>query len=147
MIEIYETEPWFNSDWITGPAWMYPTVMKKDGREFFMFNRRDPDETYRLNEQEAFKKMLIANDGKYFKFNGFYDDPFEMLREVAERKHTFTEKIEKVLDYSGNTLNFHGNRREVSAAFFYRIYDGEMQAKIEEAVKHIFAKEYGEVLT
>ena len=124
---------------------MYPTYMIKDGKELFMFNRREPDSSWKLQENEERKAFLIANDGKFFKFHGFYDDPFEMLKKIAERKHTFTEPEEKnyLCDFDRcGFIDFHGNLREVSAAFHYRIYDYEMAQRIKEAVHHIHRKEW-----
>lgn len=148
MIEIIEKEPYFDDSPFTGQCYMHPTYMVKDGKEYFMFNRREPDDSWKLRDNEERKAFLIANDGKYFVFHGFYNDPFEMLKEIAKRKHTFTESEEN--NYYGSIeksgyLDFHGNRREVSAAFHYRIYDPEMAEKIKEAVHHIHRKEWDKV--
>lgn len=148
MIEIFEKERYYDDSPFTGQCYMYPTFMRKDGKEVFMFNRREPDDSWKLRENEERKAFLIAHDGKYFKFNGFYDDPFEMLKEMAERRHTFTESEEKNYWCSfeeNGFIDFHGNRREVSAAFHYRIYDPEMAQKIKEAVHHIHRKEWDAV--
>ena len=71
-----------------------------------------------------------------------------MLKEIAERQHHFTEPdnmyystIEK-----NAYLDFHGNRREVSAAFFYRIYDVEMAVKIKKAVELINREEWDKAI-
>lgn len=148
MIEIIEKEPYFNNSPFTGDCYMYPTYMVKDGKEYFMFNRRKPDDPWKLQANEDRKAFLIANDGKYFVFHGFYSDPFEMLKMIASRKLTFTESEEK--NYYGSFekdgyMSFHGNLREVSAAFHYRIYDREMAEKIKEAVHHIHKKEFDKV--
>ena len=148
MIEIFEKERYCDDSPFTGQCYMYPTFMRKDGKEVFMFNRREPDDSWKLRENEERKAFLIAHDVKYFKFNGFYDDPFEMLKEMAERRHTFTEPEEKNYWCSfeeNGFIDFHGNRREVSAAFHYRIYDPEMAQKIKEAVHHIHRKEWDAV--
>lgn len=132
MIEFIEKEPQRDDSPFTGGCDMYPTYMVKDGKEYFMFNRRDPDDKWRLEQNEVRKKQLLENGGKFFRFHGFYDDPFTMLAEVIERQHHFTEPSEMYyasLEESG-FVDFHGNRKEVSAAFFYRIYDPEMAAKI-----------------
>lgn len=113
-----------------------------------MFNRREPDSSWYLQANEDRKAFLVANDGKYFVFCGIYDDPFEMLKTIARRKLTFTESEEN--NYYGSIeksgyLDFHGNLREVSAAFHYRIYCPEMAEKIKEAVRHIHRKEWDKV--
>lgn len=144
-IEIFEKERHYDDSLYTGGCYMYPTYMRKDGKEYFMFNRREPDDSWELQANEERKAFLVANGGKYFKFNGFYDDPFEMLKNMAERKHTFTEPEEQNYRCSfekNGFIDFHGNRREVSAVFFYRIYDREMAKKIKEIVHHIHQEEW-----
>ena len=146
MIEIIEKESYFDDSPFTGQFFMYPTYMVKDGKEYFMFNRREPDDPWKLRENEERKAFLISNGGRYFKFHGFYDDPIEMLKEICERRHTFTEPEEE--NYIGSLeehgfIDFHGNRREVSAAFHYRIYDTEMAKEIKEIVHLIHGKEWG----
>lgn len=144
MIEFIEKEGWFDDSPFTGGCMMYPTFMLKDGKEYFMWNRRDPDDSWKLKEREAQKAELLANGGRYFHFNGFYADPFEMLSEMESRGHTFTEPDKLLVTCTGGTderiagfVDFHGNRNEVSAAFFYRIYDESMAEKIREAIAPI----------
>lgn len=149
MIEIFEKEPYRDESPYTGGCLMYPTYMRKDGKEFFMFNRRDPDDSWELRADEARKAFLTANNGTYFKFHGSYDNPFEMLKQITERHLTFTEPEEKnfwcSVDEPG-FIDFHGNCREVSAAFHYRIYDKEMAEKIKVTVHHIHRKEWDETI-
>lgn len=138
-IQIIEKKPWFDQSPFTGSCWMYPTYMVKDGKEYFMFNRREPDDSWKLEADERRKQQLIASGGAYMTFNSFYPHPLEMLAEVAERKHHFTEpdKMYWSSIEAQGFVDFHGNRREVSAAFQYRIYDPELAAKIEAVVEHI----------
>ena len=139
MIEFIEKEPKYDDTPFYGNCWLYPTYMVKDGKEYFMFNRREPDDKWRIEANEARKKQLIFNNGIYFKFNGFYDDPFEMLKKTAERRHHFTDPDSMYygdLERTGYR-DFHGNRKEVSAAFFYRIYDKEMIERIYKIVDFI----------
>ena len=42
MIEIFEKERYYDDSPFTGQCYMYPTFMRKDGKEVFMFNRREP---------------------------------------------------------------------------------------------------------
>ena len=149
MIEIFEKDRYRDDSPFTGGCYMYPTYMRKDGKEYFMFNRREPDSSWRLAENEARKAFLVSNGGKYFKFNGFYDDPYEMLKEMAEREHTFTEREDNnywcSIEKHG-FIDFHGNRCEVSAAFHYRIYDPEMAQRIQKIAHHIHEKEWDAAL-
>lgn len=129
MIEFIEKARYYDDSTFTGQCWMYPTFMVKDGIEYFMWNRREPDDGWKLKERERQKAELFANDGSYFHFYGVYEDPFEMLAEMERRGHTFTEPDNLFVDcrenskYGSGFVDFHGNRNEVSAAFHYRIYD------------------------
>lgn len=142
MIEIIEKEGYYDDSPFTGQRYMHPVYMVKNGKEFFMFNRPEPEEKYSEVERIFRTKQLTDNDGAYMRFNGYYADPEEMLREIKERRHTFTEdKLEAIIvRCTGRTepfWDFHGNRREVSAAFFYRIYDETLKDRITEKVKEI----------
>ena len=143
-IQIIEKEPYFYQSPYSGNCYMYPTYMVKDGKEFFMFNRREPDDSWELRKNDERKNHLLSTGGAYFKFNGFYDDPIEMLAKIVERKHHFTDpKSVWWSDFERNGfVDFHGNRCEVSAAFHYRIYDRGLAAKIEKAVGHINREEW-----
>ena len=137
-IQIIEKEPYFHNSPFTGGCWMYPTYMVKEGKEFFMFNRRVPDDSWKLKEDERRKEQLISTGGAYMTFNGFYPNPMDMLAEVAERKHHFTtpDSMYWASIEERGFLDFHGNRCEVSAAFHYRIYDVELAEKVKKAVAH-----------
>lgn len=67
-----------------------------------------------------------------------------MLKEIVERKHHFTTPNK--MYYGGieenGYLDFHGNRKEVSAAFKYRIYDEKLAILIQEVVKCINDKKW-----
>lgn len=144
MIEFIEKKGWFDGSPFTGGCMMYPMFMVKDGKEYFMWNRREPDDSWKLKERERQKEELLANSGRYFHFHGLYADPFKMLEEMENRGHTFTEPDSLFVDctgkpdgYGAGFVDFHGNRNEVSAAFHYRIYDESMVEKIREAIAPI----------
>ena len=63
MIEFIEKEPYYDYSTFTGQCYMYPTFMVKDGKEYFMFNRLDPDDGWKLRENEDRKKFLASKDG------------------------------------------------------------------------------------
>lgn len=139
MIKFIEKERYYNDSPFTGHCYYYPTYMIKDGKEYFVFNRREPDDKWNLEKNEVYKNQLIKTDGKYFKFNGFYENPIKMLKEIVKRKHHFTTPNK--MYYGGieenDSLDFHGNREEVSAAFHYRIYDEKLAMQIQKIVKCI----------
>lgn len=136
-IRFIEKEPWHDDSPFTGGCDMFPVYMVKGGKEFFVINRRVPDASWKADELEEIKKLLIDTDGAYTKFNGMYRNPLDMLKEIAERKHTFTEpdKLFVIPENKGFT-DFHGNRKEVSAAFHYRLYG----AGIIKAIQRISTK-------
>ena len=146
MIEIIEKNGWFDDSLFTGDCMMYPVFFLKDGKEYFMFNRREPDDSWKKKERESQIAELIANDGTYFRFHGLYADPFDMLKEMTERGHTFCDPESLFVDcrnnpgYGSGFVDFHGNRNEVSAAFHYRIYGMDLLDKIKEAAAPIIKK-------
>ena len=142
MIEFIEKERYYNDSAFTGQCWMYPTFMVKDGIEYFMWNRREPDDSWKIKEREGQKAELLANKGSHFHFHGIYADPFEMLAEIERRGHTFTEPDNLFVDCreTGGFVDFHGNRNEVSAAFHYRIYDKALIERIRTAVALIIER-------
>lgn len=148
MIEIIEKERYYDDSLFTGQCYMYPTYMVKGGKEYFMFNRREPDDSWNIKKNEMRKKQLIETEGAYFKFNGLYSDPLEMIEEIAERKHHFTDPDS--MYYCGieecGFLDFHGNRNEVSAAFHYRIYDKGLAEQIQKAVEMLNAENWPGVI-
>ena len=129
----------------TGGCYFYPTYMVKDGKEYFVFNRREPDDSWKIKENEIWKNQLVSTDGKYFAFHGFYDNPLDMLKEIIKRKHHFCRPdnvYENLEEYSCS--DFHGNRNEVSAAFHYRIYDKELSHIIKQIVECINKEKWTE---
>ena len=147
MIEIIDKEPYYDDSPFTGGHYMYPTYMVKGGKEYFMFNRREPQPSYKDEEDEAFKNFLISTDGRYFKFNGYQDDPLEMLKIAAKRKHHFTDPENLWFCDFGKSgySDFHGNFKEVSAAYHYRIYDAELIKKIKTATISLIQERWDEV--
>lgn len=70
-----------------------------------------------------------------------------MLKEIIERRHHFTtpDKMYCGCIEENGYLDFQGNRKEVSVAFHYRIYDEKLAMKIQEIVKCINSKKWNEV--
>lgn len=145
MIRIVEKEPYkhFNS-WNNRECLMYPTIMIKNGKEYFVFNRREPNGEYEEKENKKSMELLKRTDGKYTKFYGEYDNPFEMLKEIIKEKdmiisnsQNFDNKTEK--EY---ITDFHGNRENYASAFMYRIYDRKLENILKKIVDYINNKEW-----
>ena len=59
MIEFIEKEPYYDYSTFTGQCYMYPTFMVKDGKEYFMFNRLDPDDGWKLRKTRIGRSSCI----------------------------------------------------------------------------------------
>lgn len=137
-ISFIEKDPYYDNSLFTGDCYMYPTYMVKDGKEYFIFNRREPQAPYENKQDEENKRFLISTDGRYLKFHGYESDPLKMLKIATERGHHFVLGNLWSGDFGKEGyMDFHGNFQEVSAAFHYRIYDAELIKKIKEATSSI----------
>lgn len=67
-----------------------PVFMVKNSIEYFIMNRAVDGFPLENEHLERIKSMLLKTEGRYFKFYGAYDDPFEMLANIKERGHTLT---------------------------------------------------------
>lgn len=145
-ISFIEKEPWFDPSPFTGDCRMYPTYMMKDGVEYFLFNRREPEaEAWHVREREERKAQLLSNGGAFFCFHGYKRDPLSYLWNVVERKHTFMpcSYHEPVRNEEGEHITeFSCDLREVSAACHYRIYDEELAELVRAIVALIQKKDY-----
>jgi len=140
MIEFIQKEP-FESRTAFSVRELIPVFMVKDGAEYFIINRVVKGSGYSAAYESisisALKEFLIKTDGAYVKFNGFYDDPKEMLAEMQERGHSFVEPDNLFVrcdgkSYGSGFTDFSGNRNEVSAAFYYRIYDEKLVDELKK---------------
>lgn len=146
MIKIIEKEPYKNFDnWNNRECLMYPTMMIKDGKEHFIFNRREPDAEYQEKENQKRIEILKRTDGKYTMFYGKYENPFEMLREIIKEKDLIITNSQDIFDRrmtNEESIDFHGNRENYSSAFMYRIYDKKLENALKEIVEYINKKEW-----
>ena len=148
MIKFIEKEKQYCDRPFIGGCYYYPTYMIKDGKEYFVFNRREPDDKWILEENEERKNQLIQTDGKYFRFYSLYKNPIEMLKNIVEKKHHFT-KQRKVFYESieeRGYIDFEGNLEEVSAAFKYRIYDEKFATQIQNVVECVNGQKWEEAM-
>lgn len=149
MIKFIEKERWMDNDPHIGRTYA-PIYMVKDGKEYFVINRvvlPNEPELDEVNDKilngdvREYEAFLTLSEGRYFKLYGFYDNPMEMITEMKERHHTFTDPNCVTKKYNDNRLNgfidFKGNRNEVSAAFHYRIYDMILAEEIRKAITSI----------
>lgn len=142
-INFIEKKPWHDDRPFTGGCDMFPVYMVKGGKEFFVINRRVPDDSWKTAELEEIKKLLIDTGGIYTKFHGMYKNPLDMLNEIVERKHTFREPDKLfIIPKNGRFTDFHGNRNEVSAAFHYRLYETDFIRTVQKISGYINSGEW-----
>lgn len=145
MIKIIEKEPYKSFDkWNNQECLMYPTIMIKDGKERFIFNRREPDTEYSEKEKKKILEILLKTNGKYTMFYGEFENPFEMLRKIIKEKDliiTNSQVFDRRIT-NEEAVDFHGNRENYASAFMYRIYDNDLENILREIVEHINKKEW-----
>lgn len=145
MIELIDRPEQAQEYWI-GPrkCRQHPVYMVKDGEEYFIANRDEPETPGGLYFA-GIRKFLSENGGAYFYFYGHWPHPLEMLQAMRGRytfdsaKGLFVDSRERGV-VGGHFLDFGGNFREVSTAFFYRIYDEELMSRVKAAAAPIIAK-------
>ena len=147
MITFTEGEPFVSSgSFAPTRQTLVPVHMVKDGAEYFVANISvtggNYTEDYNRRQMEGYKTQLLQTGGRYFKFNGQYDNPEDMIAEMLERGHTFVQSDDLFLapppgSYGAGFTDFHGNRNEVSAAFHYRVFDRAYADRLRAAVKPI----------
>lgn len=145
MIEIIEKEPY--RDKKTGDC-VFPTYMRKDNEDFFMFNRSSSEFDPSLDEA---KMQLINSGGKCFRFFANYEDPMGMLEAVV-KEHRHFSKTSRITSRdakeSNRFWNFAGKVEGVFGSnFLYSIYDLELIVKIKTVQEHIDREEWHKALT
>lgn len=144
MIDFIEKEPFKHYDqWNMNDCLMYPNFMIKDGKEFFIINRREPQPKYKDDEVKKLIEQLKENNGEYTMFYGVNKNPIDMLKDIVVRQFSFVEPTELFRKSESNDfVDFHGNFNEIAAAFMYRIYDTEILEEIKTIVSFINNKEW-----
>lgn len=146
MIKFIEKEPYKNYDnWNERECLMYPNVMIKEGKEYFVFNRREPDQEYKKMKNQKILNKLKETDGKYTIFYGDFENPFEMLKDIIVNKHLIISNKDIIFDKTmtdEESIDFHGNRDVYASAFMYRIFDKDLEKDLREIVTLINNKEW-----
>ncbi|WP_304683086.1 hypothetical protein [uncultured Clostridium sp.] len=144
MIDFIEKEPFETYDsWNDCKSLLYPNVMVKDGKEYFIKNRRETD--YDFDVIRGVSKLidqLKENNGIYATFYGCNIQITDFLNLIIEHHYSFCK--DKVFDENreGNFIDFHGNLNEISSVFMYRMYDSQLIEEIKEIVELINNKEW-----
>ena len=133
-----------------GERYYVPVYMVKDGQELFVRNRvvasrglfAQCDISESQRKIDLIKKQLLENCGKFFKNNGEFDNPLDMLDKIAEKGWNFCKADDLYRDMrkENGCVDFHGNVKEYSYAFSYRIYDKDTMLAIMEKVAKIIER-------
>ena len=118
-----------------------PVYFELNGKTCFVVNKRiSPENEARQSaeEIESYRRQLEANDGRYFCFYG-NPDVLGFLERVKAKGYTFERFTGfRICDGQyGTFYEFHGNLRESSYAFLYRIYDRQLFDQLREQLPKI----------
>lgn len=144
MIEFIEKEPFESYDnWNDCESLLYPNVMIKDGKEYFVKNRREPHETRYHTDIPELMEQLKENNGIYATFYSNNKEIWDFLDYIIEHHYSFDKIFEEFAEHKeGNFTDFHGNLTEISSAFMYRLYDINLINEIKKIVELIKNKEW-----
>lgn len=137
-IEFVNGTPYVSDLGFTGKAEYTPVYAIINGKKHFVRNVRRPlegdsvawreyDTQKSLQEAEMAKKSLRDHKGKFITFYSQKDDPFEFLDWIRINEYTLTTAGNLFLNsQNGDYTDFHGNCKEFSCAFYYRIYEKKL---------------------
>ena len=123
-----------------------PVYFEYNGKKHFVINKNVTSKYKEERSQEridAFQKQLEASDGRFLCFYG-NPDIREFLKTVKTKGYTFEHFTKLAVHGSpyGLFYEFHGNLRECSYAFHYRIYDRRMFARLRKTLAGLTFKDY-----
>lgn len=131
---IYDNEGQFSvfSHWDGGDITLTPVHFEKGGKRHFIVNVHGS----KTDDLNFYVQQLSQNDGKYFCFYCHYHeyDIRKFLDIVKSKKWHFQDAK---FDIHGDWVDFHGNIKEFSCAFMYRIYDMDMFADLKREYPRI----------
>lgn len=91
-------------------------------------------------EVEEFKNQLCKNDGKYICFNSKHKDIWQFLKWVKDSGYSFVN-FSSFCIWHG-FYEFHGNLKEYSCAFHYRIYDRKLYNNLRKSLPDVQVEDY-----
>lgn len=123
---------------------IYPNVMIKDGKEYFIINRVVPFESKERKENyERIIDVLKKSNGIFTIFYGVYTNPFDMLQDICQEKHKIRGKSKDIFTFNEDgSIDFKGDRDIYTSMFMYKIYDQKLVEDLKEIVKLINNKEW-----
>ncbi|MBP5714808.1 MAG: hypothetical protein J6X07_08945 [Prevotella sp.] len=123
-----------------------PVYFEHNGKKHFVINNvvtTKYKEEQSRERIDGFRIQLEANDGRYLCFYG-KPEVWDFLKLVKTKGYTFENFTKLVICNSqyGMFYEFHGNLRECSYAFHYRIYDKRMFCRLRKRLPNIKIKDY-----
>lgn len=129
-----------------GNRTLTPVYFEKDGKQNFVCNlvtkheKRQYEVENSRREIEDYFRQLNTNDGRYFAFYSIDKDVFSFLDWVKDKGYHFEH-------FAGFYIapdfdEFHGNLKEYSAAFNYRIYDKELTQELMKRLPNLEIKDF-----
>lgn len=95
-----------------------------------------PDKSQRC-EVANHLRNLRKHGYRYLTFHSIKDAPFAFLQWLREQNYTLEIQGELFIFNGQDSVDFHGNVCEYSAAFMYRIYDRELFIKLLRDLKTV----------
>ena len=146
-IKFIEKDPYVSTEGSIKMRLLFPNYMVKDGVEYFMFNRFFFEDNFDEYQREGILLQLLNNDGMFFRFFGRKDNPLVYLWSVVKGQCTFApyNKIPGIKrNPKDGRLDFYVILRDMSASFYYRIYDEELAMLVETVFNLIKDNKYDE---
>ena len=105
----------------------------KDGKEFFIRGYRPNKIDFNFpNSEKAdifnMKMQFVKSDGRFVKFYCHSENPIEFIKFIKENKYHFEKRQKGYYDCefhiseNKERYEFHGNLKEISCAFHFRIF-------------------------
>lgn len=108
MIEFIEKEPFESYDnWNDCKSLLYPNVMIKDGKEYFIKNRREPHEIRYHTDIPEIIQQLKENNGTYATFYSNNRVIWDFLDYIIKHHYSFDKTFNELKEYKdGNFTDF-----------------------------------------
>lgn len=128
--------------WYSGTTDYIDTYFEQNGQKHFLRGVAECAPDYEKEEIEPLKKRVLESNGRYCRFygglkklhvlrscsNSAIPNPLDYAKHVKAEGWHFQEPS---LYCSDDYCDFHGNIKEFSGAFWYRIYDKQIAEQLK----------------
>lgn len=121
-----------------GTCLMHPVVMKREGIEYTILERREPQPPQADDLVKRIIARLKENDGAYAMYFGDEEDVLSLISSAIHQKTWFkaSKQILQV-DKKQGILKFTGSLHGSSIVFLYYIFDFDLAKAVIQSVKAI----------